>query len=298
MRCTDAMKHVDAFRTGEIPAGVRREVAGHLSECGACAEALASIRHLTRQFRAMAVRAPKQIIVEILTKTTDRYAKVETDLGNFWVACSPRGITHIERATRDAAAFEKAYRSRLGRPIRPGLLPDRLALAVRQGTSGIRPVSTRIDLSASSEFERKVLLLLRKIPRGEVRPYSWLAREAGHPKAVRAVGNTLARNPIPFILPCHRVVPLSGGIGRYAFGSSIKRDLLIREKAPVSLIEELAQKGVHYIGCKTTGIYCLPTCHAARRIREENTIPFHTLEDVRAADFRPCRLCRPQAVGG
>jgi O-6-methylguanine DNA methyltransferase len=74
-----------------------------------------------------------------------------------------------------------------------------------------------------------VLKTLLKVPPGEVRSYSWLARRAGFPNAARAVGSVMARNPVPFILPCHRIVPASGGIGNYGLGKELKRELLMRE---------------------------------------------------------------------
>jgi methylated-DNA-[protein]-cysteine S-methyltransferase len=72
-----------------------------------------------------------------------------------------------------------------------------------------------------------------KVPRGTVRTYSWLARRVGTPKAARAVGNAMARNPVPFIIPCHRIVPESGGVGNYGYGPKLKRRLLMLEGAVI-----------------------------------------------------------------
>ena len=141
-----------------------------------------------------------------------------------------------------------------------------------------------------------MLEILTKIPRGEVRTYTWVAQQAGRPKAVRAVGNICARNVVPFVVPCHRVVPAGGGVGNYAFGSPKKRDLLRREGVPVEELEELARKGVRYIGSRTTNIYCFPTCRDARRIREENRVAFRDEEDAARKGFRPCKRCQPLAA--
>ena len=68
-----------------------------------------------------------------------------------------------------------------------------------------------------------------RIPRGEVRTYGELAAIVGRPRAARAVGTAMARNPVPLLVPCHRVVPSSGGVGNYGFGSDLKAKLLAGE---------------------------------------------------------------------
>jgi hypothetical protein len=103
----------------------------------------------------------------------------------------------------------------------------------------------------------------------------------------------MARNPVPLVLPCHRVVPTTGGIGNYAFGSELKRSLLAREGVALDELDELARQGMRYIGCRTTGIYCFPTCRDARRTRPANRIPLPGHEEAARAGFRPCRHCCP-----
>jgi methylated-DNA-[protein]-cysteine S-methyltransferase len=77
-----------------------------------------------------------------------------------------------------------------------------------------------------TEFERKVWESLKEIPYGETRTYKWLAEKIGKSNAFRAVGNALGKNPIPIILPCHRVIEADGSIGGYSAGADIKRRLL------------------------------------------------------------------------
>jgi len=76
------------------------------------------------------------------------------------------------------------------------------------------------------EFDKKVWLALKDIPYGETRTYKWLAEKIGKPTAFRAVGQALSRNPIPILLPCHRVIESDGSIGGYSSGIDIKRRLL------------------------------------------------------------------------
>ncbi len=83
-----------------------------------------------------------------------------------------------------------------------------------------------IDIIANgTSFEQNVWNACRKIPYGEVRSYSWIAKEIGKPSASRAVGNALNKNPIPIIVPCHRVISTSG-LGGFAEGLKMKRMLL------------------------------------------------------------------------
>src|SRR5437763_592016 len=105
-----------------------------------------------------------------------------------------------------------------------------------------------VDVDDASDLESAVLRALTSIPRGEVRTYAWLAQQAGRPKAIRAVASYCAKNIVPFVVPCHRVVPSSGGVGEYAFGSKMKRELLRREGVDVDALDALAGEGVRYIG--------------------------------------------------
>lgn len=163
----------------------------------------------------------------------DVYCKVDTDLGEFWMGCSSDGITMICPARQSGPAFENSYQRHFGVKPKPGKIPESYVQALSDAAAG-RPYGTvRMDLSRLTEFQRKVLGILRRIPRGQVQTYAWLAARAGRPKAARAVGNTMARNPVPILIPCHRAVPAAGGIGNYGLGKAIKRELLSREGVAV-----------------------------------------------------------------
>ncbi len=161
------------------------------------------------------------------------YDEVRTAAGRFWLACGPKGVTMIHPAETTPAAFEAAYRRRMGLQPRRGKIPKSYIQALRAAAAG-RPFATiPIDLSRLPRFQQKILGVLRNVPRGEVRTYGWLARQAGYPRAARAAGNAMARNPVPILIPCHRVVPASGGVGNFGLGAALKRALLAREGAPV-----------------------------------------------------------------
>jgi len=94
-----------------------------------------------------------------------------------------------------------------------------------------------VDLSGLTDFEREVLCETRKIEYGSVVTYSELAARIGKPNAARAVGNALSKNPLPIVIPCHRVVS-KDGIGGYAFGVEAKRCLLELEVTPPQQVKQ------------------------------------------------------------
>ena len=94
----------------------------------------------------------------------------------------------------------------------------------------LRSFSVDYDITSLSRFTQTVLRETAKIPYGQTRSYRWLAARLGKPKAARAVGNALARNPVPIIIPCHRVLRSDGSIGPFVFGTEWKKRLLELEK--------------------------------------------------------------------
>lgn len=89
-------------------------------------------------------------------------------------------------------------------------------------------IGSPLDVNGTA-FQRKVWKATAKIPYGETRTYAQIAKMIGHPKAVRAVGTALSKNPVCVLVPCHRVVPSAGGIGNYAYGKAMKQWLLDHE---------------------------------------------------------------------
>jgi methylated-DNA-[protein]-cysteine S-methyltransferase len=93
-----------------------------------------------------------------------------------------------------------------------------------------------LDLRQATDFQTRVWEMVRSIPRGEVRSYGWVAAQVGSPRSARAVGRTLALNPLPIVVPCHRVVGQSGELIGFAAGLDMKRRLL--ELEAVHLVAE------------------------------------------------------------
>ena len=224
----------------------------------------------------------------------DAYAPIDSPLGPLFVAWNGRGVSAVV-AAEERAVFEDRFRRQVGRPIRAAeALPPRLAAAIARRLGGDRRARIDLDLRGYTDFERAVWMKALEIPRGEVRPYAWVAAEIGRPKAVRAVGSALAHNPVPLVVPCHRVVRSDGMIGQYSLGGPAnKRTILAAEGLDPSEVEDLARRGIRFIGSGTTKIVCLPSCHHARRIQARHRAPFRSLADGIASGYRPCRSCRP-----
>jgi O-6-methylguanine DNA methyltransferase len=224
----------------------------------------------------------------------DFYARFETVLGDVYVAWNRLGVSAAARSA-SAAAFEEQFRHEVGRPLVAAPPPADLATKIKAELAGKRRM--RFDLRGLTPFERAVLRKTCEIPRGEVRPYGWVAREIGHPAAVRAVGTALANNPIPYFIPCHRVVRTDGHIGNYGGGGpEAKRAILTMEGVRLKRLEELARAGFRYQGVKTTKVFCYPTCYTGRHALEKNMVWLHDEASARAAGFRPCKVCRPGAL--
>jgi O-6-methylguanine DNA methyltransferase len=289
MRCTSARTRLDAFRTGELEPAELNEVAVHIESCGNCRTSLDAIRGLAR----VAPRLGNGPTGGSPALLADSYDWIEERGETVWVAFNPTGIRLLLRGV-SLDEFRSSFTRRFGRRLAPAALPDSLRRQVVAALEGTGVQKPRVAWSdRTTGFEREVLSLLSRIPRGEVRTYEWLARKAGRPRAVRAVGNILARNSVPLVVPCHRVVPTAGGVGNYIFGSAMKRELLRREGVDVDGLDLLTRQGVRYIGSRTTKIACVPTCRDARRIREENRVPFCRPEEATREGFRPCLHCEP-----
>jgi O-6-methylguanine DNA methyltransferase len=253
-------------------------------------------RQLVQQLRQLGdVPAPDTILRSVLEHIDlgEAYTVLETPIGPVFVAYNDHGVSAVMRAPSEAD-FERTFRLRFGRSLRRVAgLPATLRQVLHQQLSGGRHSAPRLDLRRLSEFERAVLRKVLQIPRGEVRPYAWVAQEIGSPKAIRAVGSALRRNPIPLLIPCHRVVRSDGSPGEYVFGRDAKRAVLAAEGVDVEGLEKLARSRTRYYGSDTTRIYCFPTCRNARRIAAQHRVPFSSTQEAAAAGYRPCRVCRP-----
>ena len=167
------------------------------------------------------------------------YDLAETPVGTLLVAASGRGLCRISfdpEPEREAERLARAFGARVLRASRP--LDDVRRQLDEYFDEKRTDFELAVDLSPAADFTRQVLTRLAKVPHGQLTTYGALAKAAGRPRAARAVGTVMNRNPIPIVLPCHRVVGANGDLVGYGGGLDRKRLLLSLEGA---LLDERSQ---------------------------------------------------------
>jgi O-6-methylguanine DNA methyltransferase len=252
---------------------------------------------LENALRTLRVEAPPTLGHGALARVglADWIAPLTTPLGPAIVSWNALGVSALyEGDDVERLAFD--LRRRSGRPsLVRDELPDDMATRIDDVLTGRRP-TIEVDMRGIPPFQADVLHATLQIPRGEVRPYGWVAREIGRPGAVRAVGTALGRNPIPLIVPCHRVVRSDGMLGQYGWGAPAKRVILAYEGLDPDTTEDLARHGVALVGSDETGIYCYPSCRNARQIPTRQRVPLRSARQAAARGLAPCPGCRPPAA--
>jgi methylated-DNA-[protein]-cysteine S-methyltransferase len=162
------------------------------------------------------------------------YDIADTPVGPLFVAVTQRGLCRISydpEPDRELDDLARAYGARVLRAAAP---IDPVKRELDEYFEGRRRTfDLPVDLRGRSEFSLAVLKELAEVPYGEVTTYGSLAARSGRPRAARAVGTIMNRNPIPIVLPCHRVVGSTGSLVGYGGGLERKRQLLDLEHAPV-----------------------------------------------------------------
>ncbi|MGR3317893.1 MAG: methylated-DNA--[protein]-cysteine S-methyltransferase [Candidatus Anammoxibacter sp.] len=163
------------------------------------------------------------------------YREFNSPIGNIKVVGTSKAICYVWIIQDSFSKFEKVVSSRFGsKPIK-----DRSALkeaedAFQRYFDGtLKRFDLPLDISTGTQFQKRVWTVLKDIPFGQVRSYKWVAEKTGNPCACRAVGSANGKNPIPVIIPCHRVVRTNGNLGGFSSGIDIKKSLLRHEGAPV-----------------------------------------------------------------
>jgi methylated-DNA-[protein]-cysteine S-methyltransferase len=161
------------------------------------------------------------------------YTTLDTPVGRLLLAATPAGLVRVAYEVED---FDRVL-GLLATRLSPRVLrsPDRLADAAREIEEYFAGTRTGFDLpldfSLSSGFRQRVQRHLTEIPYGRTESYGEVASLVGNPRAVRAVGSACATNPLPVVVPCHRVLRTGGALGGYVGGLHVKTALLALEHA-------------------------------------------------------------------
>jgi len=156
-------------------------------------------------------------------------------LGTIWVAWVPEGVTMIELRGAPADAEAQArWLPEIDGPIPEAAIPSSIYETLSRYFEGAPVDPARLPVRIrGTKFQRRAWRALRDIERGSVRTYAGLAKDAGSPKASRAVGMAMGANPIPILVPCHRCVAAGFTLGGYSGGLDKKRILLELEGVQV-----------------------------------------------------------------
>jgi methylated-DNA-[protein]-cysteine S-methyltransferase len=161
------------------------------------------------------------------------YATVDSPFGPLLLAATPRGVVRIGLPAQDGEALLGDLAAR----VSPRVLeaPARLDRARREldlyFEGRLREFDLPLDWRLSRDFRRRALRAVARIPYGRTRTYTQVATSAGNPRAVRAAGTACGSNPLPIVVPCHRVLRSGGGLGGYGGGLQMKEALLELEGA-------------------------------------------------------------------
>ncbi|WP_280341147.1 methylated-DNA--[protein]-cysteine S-methyltransferase [Nocardia neocaledoniensis] len=182
---------------------------------------------MARLHQRLARRADEADLLDIA------YTTVDSPVGELLLAATPKGLVRVAYASED---HDRVLET-LGQKLSPRILraPHRLDTVAREldeyFTGHRRAFDVDLDLSLSHGFRQLVQRHLPEIAYGQTRSYREVAELVGNPKAVRAVGTACATNPLPVVVPCHRVVRTDGSLGGYIGGAAAKTALLTLEAA-------------------------------------------------------------------
>jgi O-6-methylguanine DNA methyltransferase len=195
------------------------------------------------------------------------------------------------------SAFAEWYRKRTGRRVVRAIEVDALARAAQTKLRDPDAAEVPLDLGAATDFERAVLANVARIRRGYARPYDLLAHELREPAGTPGIASILADNPVPLLVPCHRVIHAERCCGsEYIFGAPAQRQLLESEGLDPAAIDRVTGRGFRYIG-SADGYFCLPTCgDIAKRVDDPGYFGLHSISEAHAHGLHACESCRPIAA--
>jgi methylated-DNA-[protein]-cysteine S-methyltransferase len=306
--CRDIEADLAAVAAGEAAPAAARGVEAHVAICSPCRDALSQYRAvegLVADLRRAPVPAPDPALAraQLESRLADLRSRLVTfgifasPLGPILIARSELGVSMVEYLSSEAAAA-----SRLARLAGADAVESEPETEVlfRELLDYLHGQRTRLDWPldfrwARSDFQRRVLEATARLPYGAVTSYGHIARDIGAPTATRAVAQALRWNPVPIVVPCHRVIGSSGDLTGYAGDKvTLKQRLLALEGVPVVIHGALqVERRAMYVQYHAEAEYCVPTCGSLASMPLAELTLFGTRERAEAAGLAPCSSCRP-----
>jgi methylated-DNA-[protein]-cysteine S-methyltransferase len=298
-----------ATATGDAEPRSAERVHRHLDTCAACRDELGRYRALDSMARGLRSTPSAEVLAKSRAGLESRLADLRQRRVAYRIFPSPLGHILIGRSEHGIAVVEYLHAgttlgaSRLARvegvePVPGGPELDRLQRDLLDYIAGRRrDLDWTLDWRlARSDFERAVLEATADIPYGAVASYAGVARRIGKPSAVRAVAQALRWNPLPIVVPCHRVIGTSGRLTGYAGDKlGLKQQLLGVEGVklhPGRGDVSIAREAMYALG-EGEVEYCLPSCGDIGTRSLSLVTLFASRADAEARGLRPCTSCRP-----
>ena len=307
--CREIEPDLIAVATAEAPPAAARRVESHLEACASCRSELAryqAVDGLVLAYRdtGAPVADPTLARAQLESRLADlrsrivRYGVFDSPLGPIAIGVSEHGVSLVEYVQSAERTGSRLSRRMGGEAVEDSRRTEGLFRELADYLDGRR---TRLDWPLDfrrtrSEFQRRVLDATARLPYGAVTSYAGIAREIGAPRATRAVAQALRHNPLPIVVPCHRVIGSNGDLIGYA-GTRIglKRDLLAVEGVPT-----VAGRGDYHVERRAVYYkhlddveYCLPTCGNILQTPLGEYTVFGSRARAEAVGLQPCTSCRP-----
>ncbi len=240
MRCREVDELWDDVR-GECKASLKEAVDHHLRACPPCQDLYEEYEGVAYCLSCLPQPEPgcdltKRVVEHIAQlkhkqrATPIELTSVTTPLGCLYVGFKGRRIAYIGIDTgAPITDVCKRVEARLRRTVVSAEAPPWLRETLETFFTTWRVDDALVDIEDLTPFEQAALRAAAQIPPGEVRSYAWVASQIGRPRAARAVGQAMARNPLPLLFPCHRVVDSSGALHNYGYGVEMKARILQME---------------------------------------------------------------------
>ena len=308
--CAEIEQDLIAVATGEGQEVMMARVDGHVRTCGPCARELERYRVLEQAIGTLRVPSvdvevarSRQRIEAGLADLRRRLlvARVfDSPLGPILIARSEEGVTLIEYLEHAGASLHSRLAKAAGvQIVEDGSDVEALYRELLEYLEGKR---TRLDWPldlrlARSDFQRAVLRMTAAIPYGAVTSYAGLAGEVGKPSAARAVAQALRWNPLPIVVPCHRIVGADGALVGYAGNKvDLKERLLAAEgvRTVAGQAGPQIDRRLMYVSYPAEPSYCLPSCAWLTTLEQPQRLRyFGSPARAEAAGLTPCTDCRP-----